>query len=147
MSETEFEVLSKHLEEVRPLTDRFCARHGFVYAPAQAIGRYPRIRIEKPGSPSLWIELWMEYDADGRRFETFTRERPYELSAGGEIHVDDGSALGARHQKAIVCFCAMPFENVAARLEAEMQRAFDIVRSWTPAYLKGNGLYVRLGRP
>jgi len=50
----DFVALNEHLKEVQPIFDAFCARHGFVYVPRQAIGRYPRIR---PYSLSVGAEF------------------------------------------------------------------------------------------
>jgi len=39
ITEKDFNVLSEHLQEVRPIFDAFCAKHGFEYVARTAIGR------------------------------------------------------------------------------------------------------------
>lgn len=39
--------LNAHLEEIKPIMDGFCVRHGFVYVDKRALGRYPRLHIER----------------------------------------------------------------------------------------------------
>ncbi len=93
MNESDFATLNEHLEEVRPIFDDFCARHGFVYVNRKSLGRYPRIRIERPGAPTIWFDLWMEFNKDGQRFEQFTRDLPYECVGGLAIESQHSSDL------------------------------------------------------
>jgi len=144
MNEADFDALSEHLKEVRPIFDRFCAANGFVYVPQLAIGRYPRIRIERPGAIKLWFDLWMELDASGRRFERFVRDLPYELSAGASLIVQDGSKNRIRVQKAIQCFSDRPFHKISAILLSEMQEHLHTIEAWNAEYLHKNGMKIPL---
>jgi hypothetical protein len=145
MNEADFAALNEHLEEVRPIFDAFCARHGFVCVDRKSLGRYPRVRIEKTGATKIWFDLWMECDKDGQRFERFKRDLPYELSAGAYVDVQDGSKYGTRFQKAIQCFSGKPFEQVSAVLQSEMEKHLHTLEQWDVQHLKDNGKKVQLG--
>jgi hypothetical protein len=145
MNEADFATLNEHLQEVRPIFDDFCARNGFVYVNPKSLGRYPRIRIERPGAPTIWFDLWMEFDKDGHRFERFRRDLPYELSAGASVFVDDGSKYGVRFDKCFQCFSGKPFDQVGAVLQNELQKHLPTLAQWDVQYLKDNGKKVQLG--
>lgn len=145
MNEADFAALNEHLEEVRPIFDAFCARHGFVYVNRKSLGRYPRIRIQRPGAPTIWFDLWMEFDKDGRRFERFRRDLPYELSAGASLILEDGSKYGVRFDKCFQCFAGKPFDQVGAVLETEMEKHLPTLERWDAQYLRENGEKVQLG--
>ena len=145
MNEADFAALNEHLEEVRPIFDDFCARHGFVYVNRKSLGRYPRVRIEKTGATKIWFELWMECDKDGQRFERFRHDLPYELSAGAYVDVPDGSKHGTRFQKAAQCFAGKPFDQVGAVLRSEMEKHLPTLEQWDVQHLKDNGKKVQLG--
>ena len=145
MNEADFAALNEHLEEVRPVFDEFCSRNGFVYVGRKSLGRYPRIRIERPGVTKIWFDLWMEFDKDGRRVEQFRRDLPYELSAGAYVDVEDGSRFGTRFQISIQCFSGKPFDQVGAVLESEMQRQLRTLEKWDAQFLMENGEKVQLG--
>lgn len=145
MNEADYAALGEHLHEVRPIFDAYCERYGFRPVDPMTLGRYPRIRIERPGPVKIWFDLWMELDGDGRRYETFWRGAPYELSTGAHFDVSDGSRYGVRFQKALACFSAMPFERVGAVLMAEMETYLVVVQRWDEAYLRRDGIQVQLG--
>lgn len=144
MNEAAFAALNDHLKEVRPIFDDFCARHGFVPVNRAALGRYPRIRIERPGTVKIWFDLWMELDKEGRRFEQFRRDLPYELGAGGYVVVQDGSKYGTRFQRAIQCFSGKPFDEVGAVLHSEMENQLRALEAWDVQFLKNYGEKVPL---
>lgn len=139
MDEADFAALNEHLQEVKPVFDDFCARNGFVYVDRKALGRYPRIRVERVGATTLWFDLWMELDKEGRRVEKFRRDLPYELSAGAYVDVPDGSKYGTRFSKRLQCFSGRPFDQVGAVLRNEMQQHLHILAAWDAQYLKDNG--------
>lgn len=144
MSESDFAALNQHLEEVRPVFDDFCARHGFACVDRKSLGRYPRIRIEKIDAKRIWFDLWMELDKDGSQVEQFSCNLPYELSAGAYVDVPDGSKYGIRFQKAIQCFSGKPFDQVVAILQSEMEKHLAELEAWDVQYVKDNGKTIRL---
>jgi hypothetical protein len=144
MKVTDFAKLNEHLQEVRPIFDDFCARNGFVFVNRKSLGRYPRIRIERPGALKIWFDLWMELDKDGHRFEQFRSDLPYELSAGAYVDEQDGSKHGVRFQKCISCFSGKPFYQVSAVLQGEMQTHLRALEEWDVQYLMDNGKKIQL---
>jgi hypothetical protein len=145
MNEDQFAALNEHLKEVRPIMDDFCARHGFTYVDRRSLGRYPRIRIEKAGMTRIWFDLWMELDKGGRRVEQFSRDLPYELSAGAYVDVPGATKYGDRFQKAIQCFSGKPFYQVSAVLLSEMEKHLPTLQEWDLHYLSTYGRKVQLG--
>lgn len=145
MNEADFDTLNEHLQDVRPIFDDFCARNGFTYVDRKSLGRYPRIRIERPGSINIWFDLWMELDKNGNRIEKFGRDVPYELAAGAFLDVADGSRYGTRFQKSFQCFSGRPFDQVGPALQKEMERHLRTLEQWNVQYLKDNGEKVQLG--
>ena len=141
----DFVAFNEHLNEVRPIFDDFCARHGFAYMPRAAIGRYPRIRIAREGLTKLYFDLQMELDEKGQRFEKFRRDLPYGLSAGAYVDEQDGSKYGVRFQKGLICFSAKPFDQVGAVLQNEMEKHLPTLEQWDVQHLKDNGKKVQLG--
>ncbi len=78
----EINKLREHLKNLYPIFDQFCENFCFEYATPSSIGRYPRIRVEqKTSNIKLWLDLWMEFDEQGRRFQVFNPYLSYELSA------------------------------------------------------------------
>ncbi len=140
-----FAALNQHLEEVRPVFDEFCARHGFVYVDRIALGRYPRIRIEKVGTSTIWFDLSMDLDETGQRFEQFRRDRPYGLGAGACLDVPDGSKYGTRFWKTLTCFSGVPFDQVPGTLQGELETHLRTVSTWDAEYLKLHGERMQLG--
>jgi hypothetical protein len=145
MNEADFDALREHLHEVRPIIDAFCERHGFVYADPMTLGRYPRIRIERRGAVTVWFDLWMEFDKNGRYFKKFWRGIPYELSAGASFDIVDESLCGVGFYKVLTCFSAVPFEQVGSMLMEQMEKHVDVVMSWDEALLRREGTMRRLG--
>jgi hypothetical protein len=145
MNEADYEELSQHLSEVRPIFDDFCARHQFAYVTQTSIGRYPRIRVVRSGEVSLYFDLWMQLDKNERHFEKFRRDLPYDLYAGATADVDDGSPKGTRFHKGIACFLGIPFDQVGAILDAEMEKTLRIIQAWDLQHLLATGDKHRLG--
>ena len=149
MNEAEYfdtlDALSKHLQEVRPIFDDFCARNEFVYVPRLAIGRYPRIRIVRERLTNIYFDLWMDCDEKGQRFEQFRRDLPYSLYAGASIIEADGSKHGIRFQKDITCFSGKPFDQVGAVLQSEMEKHLPTLEQWDVQHLRQHGKKVQLG--
>lgn len=145
MTDGDFLTLNEHLEEVRPVFDRFCTQHGFAWVDKRSLGRYPRVRIRKEGKIDVWYELAMAPDEHGQRIDRFTPDALYELGAGGSITVQDGSRFGTRFQKAFWCFSGVPFHRVPAILMAELEKHLPQLEEWDAEYLKAHGQRVRLG--
>jgi len=146
LDEAGLEELNEHLSEVRPIFDSFCARHGFVYVNRTALGRYPRIRIEKTVAVTIWFDLWMGLDEGEKRFELFNPDLPYDLSAGAYVIVEDRSKHGTRYDITIACFLGKPFRDVPGILEREMERHLSTLEKWDAGRLIAQGRKVKLGR-
>jgi|SRR5580698_148853 hypothetical protein len=144
MQEADFDALSEHLDEVRPIVDGFCKRHRFEYIRGPAIGRYPRIRIQRAGPVTLYFDLWMQLDKNEKRFETFRPNLPYDLYAGAEIHEVGGSEFGATVHVGLTCFAGVPFEQVRGILESKLEKTLPLLEAWDVPYLRRKGERIRL---
>jgi len=148
MDETEFkahfDALNEHLLEVMPIVDDFCTRQGFFYLHRKAIGRYPRIRIERPGTPTIWFDLWMELDADGCRYEHFNPKLPYELGAGAYVDVAALADPGRRYVKTFACFRHVPFEEIPGCLMGALEEHLKTLVLWDESYLRKYGMQIDL---
>lgn len=125
-----FAAINDHLSEFRPILEQFCSRYKFKAIENRA-ERNPRIRLERAGQPTLWLELRME-PKQGR--ELIFQDLPYELSCGAIL--DDG---GGRYYKINQCFSARPFEQVAQTLKTELEKALKTLLAMDVVYLKKNG--------
>jgi hypothetical protein len=144
LDEAGFEVLRRPLETLRPAFDRFCKEQGFEYVNPLALGRYPRIRVAKPSEIQLWLDLWMELDADGKRFEVLRDDLPYELSAGAYIDCSDESGSKSRLQHMVSCFRGKSIREMTSDLSAELDRAFRLIRAWDRPFLEEHGKRIPL---
>ncbi|MBS2035703.1 hypothetical protein JST97_12000 [bacterium] len=125
-----FAAINDHLSELKPIIDQFCARYKFRAIENRA-ERNPRIRLERAGQPTLWLDLRME-QKQGR--EVIHQDLPYELSCGAIL--DDGQG---RYYKILQCFSGRPFEQVLSQLKGELENALRLLLTWDAKFLKKNG--------
>ena len=131
MDAADFVALGQNLGEVRPIFDEFCARHGFVHTNPLSLGRYPRIRVTKERETRMYFDLWMSLDANGRRFERYSPDLPYDLYAG--VYVDVGSTRYAAGEE---CLTARPLHAITPILWRTMERHLPKLAAWSVADLK-----------
>ena len=146
MTEADYNALCAHLDEVRPVVAEFCARHKFESVSPARLGRYPRIRVERVTEVTVWLDLWMGLDENGRRFERFRRNLPYDLHGGVTLDVRDESGIGTRFVMTRAAFTGKPFEEVGAVLLAEMERLLPHLAHWNAQSLKERGKRTPLWR-
>ena len=139
MTEADYNALCAHLDEVRPVVAEFCARHKFESVSPARLGRYPRIRVERVTEVTVWLDLWMGLDENGRRFERFRRNLPYDLHGGVTLDAWDESAVGTRFGTTVAAFTGKPFKDVGAVLLAEMERLLPHLMRWDARSLKEQG--------
>jgi hypothetical protein len=145
MKEKQFEELRQHLDRVLPDIEKFCLATGYVFVDSRSLGRYPRIRIERKGEINCWIELWMELDEKGMRYERFFEEVPYELSAGAYFDVTDQTEYGHRFQKSFVLFSHKHFKDVPVIIVNELKKANEKLLIWNKDTLMAEGQKIELG--
>ncbi|CAN5660210.1 hypothetical protein BH09VER1_BH09VER1_00420 [soil metagenome] len=151
MSEDEFferiRRLAVHLDEVFPIFDAFCAKHGFARENPLALGRYPRYRIFKVDADGVnrWFDLWMELTPEGTRYTEFFEAIPYELGAGASVTFPNETEHGYRFSKTYACFSNRPFHEVPRTLMEELEKNLPVLNSWTGEFLQKEGLRVQFG--
>lgn len=145
MDESDYLALNQHLEEVLPIISRFNKLHDFSMVDRISLGRYPRIRIQKSTPLCIWFELWMKLDKDGRHYEEFRRDIPYELSAGAFTDIHEGSKDRFRYAKSFVCFNDLPFDQVSSVLEKALLKDLPTLDGWNAEYLVRTGEKIKLG--
>lgn len=146
MTEKQFENLREHLDLVLPIVNKFCSLNGYQHVDPRSIGRYPRIRIEKKGEVTRWLDLWMGCDDEGNRYESFFDFIPYDLSAGANYDVSDGTLYGHRFQKSFLVFSRKPFKIVHETLLQDLWNGAAEIEQWSTEMLKSQGKRVDLGK-
>lgn len=143
LTEEGFERLGQHLQPLWPVFQEFCAAHGFDFVAQTALGRYPRIRINKRFSElKVWFELWMCCDDDGNRFEEFFDEIPYELSCGAFADLPDNR----RYSFTDLIWDRKPFSSITdSALRSEMELKLPDIEDWDINRLREKGRLIQLG--
>ena len=119
-----FERLGQHLMAVDDFMRATAADFGYVRQ-MSGVGKYPRRRfVRVDGRVRRWVDLWMELDSTGSRFEVFDPSIPYELAGGAFI--DDGDTLVRRGIRFRV-FQGVPFDRLTERLRLELCGTFERV--------------------
>lgn len=145
MTEEDFAKLGAHLEQLNPLVEEFCRKHGFERIKGSSVGRYPRIRLQRCDDITLWLDLWMGLDGAGQRFSRFSPEIPYELSAGAFFDEQSENLDKWRYQKSFVIWPSTPFIEVAAKLPAALEDGLKALEKWDLSFLQKEGLRAPLG--
>jgi hypothetical protein len=140
MEPADFVALGQNLCEVRPIFDGFCARHGFGHANPHSMGRYPRVRIHRMMRPLIYFDLWMALDANGRRFEHYRPDLPYDLGAGAYVDMkEDGPTGGTRFGTSMVCLSARPLSAITPVLLQTMEEHLPRLEAWGVRDLQERG--------
>ena len=134
--------LGQHLCVVDPIIEEFCRETGFVRR-TTGVSRYPMRRLDLPGQVNWFIELWMEVDERGERYDHFFPDIPYSLAGGAAIDLD-----GYRYiSEPSATFQRLPFRLLAARLPADLRLTWERMRILTPEHLISLGPRVKLDTP
>jgi hypothetical protein len=138
-----FIAMQPYLQPLRPAFKAFCERHEFEFANPSSIGRYPRIRIGRV-IDQVWVyfDLWMGYDENGKRYEEFFDQIPFEFSAGAfiDLHDEPEPPRRRRYGYSLLFWEGRPYcEIESTALLLEMERALPELLTWTPARLRAEG--------
>jgi hypothetical protein len=118
--------LGTHLEETDVVFQQFLRVSGYSDNTG-ALGRYPHKSAVLEGEVCRKIDLQMETDLDGHRFDHFFPEIPYTLWAGAWLDESD-SRYG---DGGIIIFERLPFfrvKEVLLESLAEAARRLEVVR-------------------
>jgi hypothetical protein len=124
-----YERLGQHLTAIDPIMEAFCRENGFT---RRTIGvpRYPTRRLYLDREVRWCIELYMEEDERGQRYDHFFPDIPYTL--GGIASLDrDGHRYYDLHR----AFTRLPFQQVPERLAVGLREMWERIRHFTPDYL------------
>lgn len=144
MTEEDFASLRAPLQQLNPTIEEFCRKNGFERIEGPSVGRYPRVRLQRSDSITLWFDLWMGLDAEGERFSRVSPEIPYELSAGAFFDEQSGSAGRWRYQKSFVIWPSIPFHEIAEKLSEALEDGLKTLERWDLSLLQKEGLRVPL---
>lgn len=154
--EEHFRKLRAHMELARPVFDQFSAKHGFHWR-TQALGRSPRIIVDRPGDIELGIELAMNLDKIAVPITQlqFAPDLPHWLGvwalldiSGSPVHPAGlKSVLGLRLHKTHTVFEAAPFHEILPGLALHLEKLLSVAESWTPMDLIQTGYRVQLPAP
>jgi hypothetical protein len=130
---SQFEALRVPFDALRPMFEDICARFSFSFRTA-GLGRYPRIRITRLGSPNLFIDLQMDLDEHGEYYDQFFADAPCSMYAGAWI--DKGNL---RLTKSQTCFHGLPFVRVGSYLQDHLEQIARLLCSWTSSQIEQEG--------
>jgi hypothetical protein len=124
--------LGKHLEEIDDVWQRFLSESGYSDNTG-ALGRYPhRSAVLILDGVCRKIDLQMEEDSDGQRFDEFFPDIPYLLWAGAWL--DEG---GVRYyDRGFLVFEHLPFSRVKQILAESLGQAAQRIARATVSSLK-----------
>ena len=83
----DYDRLGEHLAEIDAPLAAFAAKHGYTVYPRLSGGRYPNRHITQEGFILRSIQVSMETDRHGERFDHFFPEIPYNIF--GAAWIDD----------------------------------------------------------
>jgi len=132
-SPEDYEKLGEHLAQIDAPLAEFAARHGYTVYPKLSGGRYPNRHITKEGFILRSIQISMETDRHGERFDHFFAEIPYNIF--GAAWIDD------RH-KHIRWHCpnirieAMPFSTLVRTLPLHLNHFHAYLSGITEDYIR-----------
>jgi hypothetical protein len=125
-----YQRLGQHLSVVDPIIEEFCRDTGFARR-TTGVTRYPIRRLDRHGEVSWFIELRMDEDERGERFDRFFPDVPYTL--GGGAWMDRG---GHRYfDVSVITFTRLPFQQIPSRLASDLRQTWERIRHFTPDYL------------
>ena len=129
-----YERLGQHLGAIDPIVEEFCRETGFAQR-TTGVTRYPIRRLDLHRDVSWFIELRMDDDERGERYDHFFQEIPYTLGGGAWMDRD-----GHRYADvSVIAFTRLPFHQLASRLGVDLRQIWERIRSFTPDYLVALG--------
>src|SRR4029077_19804980 len=109
-SEQDYERLGEHLAEIDAPLAAFATAHRYVISRR---GRYPNRRITQDGRVTRSIEIGMDMDEHGQRFDDFFPEIPYVVWGGAWV---DDSSTHTRFSGPHIRTWALPFSVLVSHL-------------------------------
>ncbi len=139
MTEQDFEDLAVHLHALEPAFESFCSKYGFMRVWG-ALGRYPRIRIERETDITVWFDLWMSLTPDGEKYARFFDSIPYDLSGGANVMVESSNPYGRMCHVAFSIWDRKPFSEITlASLFDAMAHFLPQLETWDVERLRSHG--------
>jgi hypothetical protein len=134
-----YERLGEHLCAVDPIVEKFCRETGFLRR-TTGVSRYPMRRLDLHRQVRWFIELRLEEDEHGQRYDHFFPDIPYSLAGGAWIDLD-GYLYAS---EAVATFQRLPFRLLTTRLPADLRSTWERIRSFTADDLVSLGPRVKL---
>jgi len=132
VSEEGFIALAASFIPLEPIIDKFCAMRKLSW---EHSGRYPRIIMRgSNGSLEFRIYLWMCLDSDGRRFEEFNLQTPFELSGIVELTMENSEVRYVTR----TLWQGKEWALIAAELESALHTLCDELLSVTTSEVEGS---------
>jgi hypothetical protein len=136
--------LGEHLKEIEDIFQRFLRESGYSDNTG-ALGRYPHRSAVLNGRICRKIDLQMEEDSEGHRFDTFFPDIPYTLWAGAWL--DEGDLRFTAHRPSdanFVVFERLPYSQVRDIIGESLAQAARRLAGVTEASLKENGIRTKI---
>ena len=126
--------LSRHLEQIDAVFQQFLRASGYTDNTG-ALGRYPHRSAVLNGRVCRKIDLQMDEDLDGHRFDEFFPDIPYTLWAGAWLDDDTVRYCDA----GFTIFQRLPFSKVKSVLPEALSQAASRLEVVTDSSLKQFG--------
>lgn len=130
----DYERLGEHLTALDAPLAAFAEAHGYA---VQHHGRYPNRRLTRRGTVVRSIQISMDVDESGERFDHFFPDIPYIIWGGAWI--DDPAAhrrLGAPHIET----WKIPFSILVQTLPRHLEHFHSYLSGLTEAYIRQCGI-------
>ncbi len=129
----DYERLGKHLAEIDAPLAAFAAGHGYTVYARPPGGRYPNRHITQEGFILRSIQISMETDRHGERFDHFFPEIPYNIF--GAAWIDDHSHHIRWHCPNIRIE-AIPFSTLVRTLPLHLNHFHSYLSGITEDYIR-----------
>jgi hypothetical protein len=129
-----YERLGEHLKVIDPIIEDFCRETGFVRRTV-GLSRYPARLLDLRREVRWCIDLRMDENAGGVRYDEFFPDIPYTLSGGAWLDLDGNRYFDVGN----IAFTRLPFRQLPERLGEDLRQTWDRIRHFTPDYLVALG--------
>ena len=134
--------LGRHLEEIDAVFQKFLSESGYTNNTG-ALGRYPHRSAVLYGRVCRKIDLQMDEDSYGHRFDEFFPDIPYTLGAVAWLDEDPARYCDG----GFTVFQRLPFSKVKAVLSESLSQAAARLEGVTESSLKQCGVKSTIRRP
>jgi hypothetical protein len=95
------------------------------------------------GKINVFVDLMMDLDDQGKRFEQWSAARPFSLCVGAELFVRNAEKLG-RFSQLVVVVDERPLNKFSADLGRLLEECVEHIATFSEGSLRSHGRFVEL---